>query len=84
MEGGGGKRAGWQKRGIRAKDVHGNINILHGHLSVDLLHCCRSIFHRDECFLINVGRLDRVNLLFEHIDLPVSLLKRMFMLLLAL
>lgn len=79
-----GKRAVWQKRRIWAKHVHGNINILHGHFSVDLLHCCRSVLHREKGFLINIGRLDRVDLLLEHINLPVSLLKRMLMLLLAL
>lgn len=56
MEGRRGRRQGGK--------VHGNIDILHCHLSVDLLHSGAGVLHRDESFLVDVCGFDGIDLLF--------------------
>lgn len=75
------ERVVWKKV---AKNAHCQIHILHGHLAVDLFHGCPGILHGHECFLVDVCGFDRIDLLFEHGDLTVGLLKRVLMLLLPL
>ena len=76
-----GENRGGRKEG--RKDRHCSIYVLHGHLAMDLLHCCAGILHGDEGFLVDVCGFDGVDLLLEHGDLPVGLFKGVLVLLLA-
>lgn len=72
------------KRSRKGKGhVHGDIDILHGHLSVDGLHGGAGVLHGGEGFLVDVCRFDGVDLLFKHGYLAVCLLEGVFVLLLA-
>ena len=67
----------------REGDAHCSIDVLHGHLAVDLLHGGAGVLHGDEGFLVDVCGLDGVDLLLEHGDLAVGLFERVLVLLLA-
>ena len=72
-----------RERGRGRQNVHGHVDILHGHLAVDGLHGRASVLHSGKGFLIDVCGFNRVDLLFEHGYLAVCLLERVFVLLLA-
>ena len=74
---------GRMEGGNEIADAHRNVNVLHGHFPVDLLHSGTCILHRDESFLVDVCGFDGVDLLLEHGDLTVGLLERVLVLLLA-
>ncbi len=63
---------------------HCDIDVLHRHLAMDLLHRCAGVLHCDEGFLVDVCGLDGVDLLLEHRDLAVCLLKGVLVLLFSL
>ena len=64
-------------------DIHCDINILHCHFAVDLLHSGASVLHCYESFLVDVCGFDGVDLLLQHADLAVGLLEGVLVLLLA-
>ncbi len=71
-------------RGCGVKgDSHGSVDVLHGHLAVDLLHGSAGILHGDEGFLVDVCGFDGVDLLLEHGDLAAGLFEGVLVLLLA-
>lgn len=49
---------------------------------MDLLHRLTGLFHRQEGFMVDVGRFDRVNLLLYGCDLREGLFEGVFVLLL--
>lgn len=63
--------------------VHGDIDILHGHLAVDSLHGGAGVLHGGKGFLVDVCGFDGIDLLFQHGYLTVCLLEGVFVLLLA-
>jgi hypothetical protein len=63
--------------------VHGDIDILHGHLAVDRLHGGAGVLHGGKGFLVDVCGFDGIDLLFQHGYLAVCLLEGVFVLLLA-
>lgn len=73
-----------QERWELEESVHGDINIFHRHLPMDLFHRCTCILHSHQRFLINICGFDRVDLLLQHRDLTVGLLERVLVLLLTL
>ena len=71
-----------RERGRGRQNVHGHVDVLHGHLAVDGLHGRAGVLHSGKGFLVDVCGFDRVYLLFEHGYLAVCLLERVFVLLL--
>ena len=67
-----------------SEGVHCHVDILHGHLAVNLLHGLSGILHRDKGFLVDVCGFDGVDLLLEHGDLAVGLFEGLLVLLFAL
>ncbi len=55
--------------------VHGDIDILHGHLPMDGLHSGAGVLHGGKGFLVDVCGFDGVDLLLEHGYLAVGLLE---------
>ena len=72
------------KRVRREGNVHGNIDVLHGHLPVNGLHGGAGVLHRGQGLLVDVCGLNRVYLLLEHGDLAVGLFEGVLVLLFAL
>lgn len=66
------------------RSVHCDVDILHSQLAMNFFHSCTCILHSHQGFLINICGFDRVDLLLEHGDLTIGLLKRVLVLLLAL
>lgn len=75
---------GIQRRGTGKGNGHCDIDILHRHLAMDLLHRRAGVLHRDKGFLVDVCGLYGVDLLLEHRDLAVGLLEGVLVLLFAL
>ena len=63
--------------------VHGCVYVFHRHLAVNLLHGFPGILHGDKGLLIDICRLDGIDLLLQHGYLAVRLLEGVLMLLLA-
>ena len=50
---------------------------------MNLLHSLTSLLHGLQCFLVDVRRLDRIDLLFKRGNLGRGLIERVFMLFLS-
>lgn len=68
--------AGGCPRDIRG-DVHYIVDLVDCETGVDLLHGRASVLHRIQRLLINIRRLDAINLLLERHDLGARLLEGM-------
>lgn len=65
------------------EDIHGEVHVLHRHLSVNGLHCRAGVLHRGEGFLVDVCGFDGVYLLLQHGYLAGRLFEGVFVLLFA-
>ena len=73
-----------EEKGAPAPHVHDVVHLVDAQIAVDVLHGLTRAAHRGERLLVDVGRLDRVDLVLEHGDLVGRLLERVLVRLLAL
>lgn len=62
----------WRGKG----DLHYLVDLIYGHCAVDLLHGFAGILHGQQSLLIDIRRLDGVDLVFQHGDLSRGLFER--------
>jgi hypothetical protein len=67
----------------QGRNIHDVVHLVDGQASMYLLHSSARILHGIQRLLVDVGRLDRVNLLLQRHDLCACLLERVFKLLLS-
>lgn len=68
---------------MQSEDVHNLIHLIRCETLVDMFHCRVGVAHRSKRLLVDVGRFDGVDLLFQSADLRNGLVERVLVCLLT-
>jgi hypothetical protein len=67
----------------RRSHIHSLVNLIDGEAAVYIFHCLAGILHGLQRFFVDIGRLYAVDFALQSHNLPLSLFKSMFKLLLT-